>query len=366
MSEQEMPTVITAISSSDIEGFVAGSLFAQGWSVIFRAIDCDSLDRFISNNTELARGALLLYASDLPGISTVKIAELSTKTRQCIGFKSATQIDSELSNLQEVPSSATDLVSLVRGYVRAPMLRTQSHLVRNNKNSRVIAIGSAGSYTGCTVIAMNLAMEMSIMEENTLLIEANFRAPSIAPYLALRNIKAESDWKKIAPNLSLYEIDQENSDSIDEIMNRATSDFDVVIIDIGSISGLSNRLTDRRWTSTMTTWCCDQADELIITSRADQLGHFRLNQVIDLLKQTSIRARLSFILNMKVAGKRGEVAESRFLASVTALKPLRVSSIANDPRAINSAIDEHGTLVEISERSNMRKSIAGLARDLKS
>ena len=115
----------------------------------------------------------------------------------------------------------------------------------------------------------------------------------------------------------------------------------------------------------MTTWCCDQADELMIISRADLLGHHRLNQVIELLKQTSIRAKLSFVLNMKVNGKRGELAESKFISAVTPLKPVRMRSISNDPRAITAAIDEHATLVEINERSNVRKSIAELARELK-
>ena len=78
------------------------------------------------------------------------------------------------------------------------------------------------------------------------------------------------------------------------------------IVDLGSISGLSNRLTDRRWTSTMTTWCCDQGDELMIVSRADQLGAHRLAQVVELLQNTSVRAGLSFVMNMKAPGKRGE------------------------------------------------------------
>lgn len=366
MSEQEMPTVITAISSSEAEGFVAGNLFAQGWSVVFRAIDCDSLDRYITSNPDIAKGALLLFASDLPGISTNKVAEISGKVRQSIGFRSLNQGTTELNNLQEMPTAATDLVSLVRGYVRAPMLRTQVQTFRQQRKSHVVAIGSAGSHTGCTVIAMNLAMELAVLEKSTLLIEANFRAPSIAPYLAMRNIKSEGNWKTIAPHLSVMEIDQESSQHIEEIMNRATTEFDYVIIDLGSISGLSNRLTDRRWTSTMTTWCCDLADELMVISRADQLGHHRLNQVIELMTQTSIRANISFVLNMKVSGKKGDSAEAKFLAAVTPLKPVRVRSIANDPRAVSAAIDEHATLIEINERSNVRKSIAELARELKS
>ena len=116
----------------------------------------------------------------------------------------------------------------------------------------------------------------------------------------------------------------------------------------------------------MTTWCCDQADELMIVSRADQLGTHRLAQVIELLGNTSVRASLSFVMNMKSPGKRGEKEEAQFLSCATALKPLRIRSIAKDSRAVTAAEDEHATLVEINERSNVRKSIAELARELKS
>ena len=366
MSELEMPTVITAISSSVTEGFIAGTLFAQGWSVVFRAIDWESLERYIDTNPEAARGALLLFASDLPGISKAKLDSIAPKIRQRIGFSMGQQEISDLNELHEIPQSATDLVSLVRGFVRAPMVRGLNAPQRVARKSRVIAVGSAGSYTGCTTLAMNMAMELSILEKSTLLIEGNYRAPSIAAYLAMRNINTDAPWKTIAPHLSLSEIDQELSGTIDDFMDRAAAEFDFIIIDLGSISGLSNRLTDRRWTSTMTTWCCDQADELMIVSRADQLGAHRLAQVIELLQNTSVRACLSFVMNMKSPGKRGENEEAQFLKSTTALKPIRIRSIAKDSRAVIAAEDEHATLVEINERSNVRKSIAELARELKS
>ena len=366
MSELEMPTVITAISSSETEGFIAGTLFAQGWSVVFRAIDWASLDRFLLDNQELAKGALLLFASDLPGISQANLDLIAPKVRQSIGFSIEQQQDGDFKHLYEVPQSATDLVTLVRGFVRTPMVRGNNTPQRALRKARVIAVGSAGSYTGCTTLAINVAMELSILEKSTLLIEGNYRAPSIAAYLAMRNINSESQWKTIAPHLSLTEINQEHAGRVDEFMERAAAEFEFIIIDLGSISGLSNRLTDRRWTSTMTTWCCDQADELMIVSRADQLGTHRLAQVIELLGSTSVRASLSFVMNMKSPGKRGEKEEAQFLNCATALKPIRIRSIGKDSRAVTAAEDEHATLVEINERSNVRKSIAELARELKS
>ena len=364
MSELMLPIVITAVADPEAEGFIASTLFAQGWSVVFRAIDWDCLERYVNENPERAKSALLIYASDLTGISKLRVHAIVAKFRQIIGFATNSNSNPEFADLSQMPAAAGDLVSLVRGFVRAPMLRTSAQLPSQLRKAKVLAVGSAGSYTGCTLISINLAMELSNLGKSTLLIEANFRSPSISAMLAMRNIGADSSWKTIAPQLSLYEITQEQAGDIDALMTRAGNEFDYVIVDIGSISGLSNRLTDRRWTSTMTTWCCDQADELLVVARSDYLGLLRLNHVIELLLQTSVRAELSFVLNMKSPGKRGDVEQSRFLAATTPLKPLRVRTIAKDARAIVAAEDERATLIETNERSAVRKSIAELACEI--
>ena len=364
MSNQELPVVITAISDAQFEGFVSGTLFAQGWSVVFRAIDTEAIERYCSNNVEQAASSLLIYSPDLPGITLDVVKQLSTKVKQVVGF--STQTNTEFVDLHPIPATATDLVSIVRGFVRAPMLRQVSAINRANRKAHVLAIGSAGSDTGCTTIALNLAMELSVLGKSTLLIDANFRAPSIAALIAIRNVQSESGWRTIAPQLAIAEITQQEAGTIDELMESATQNFDNIVIDLGSISGLSNRLTDRRWTSNVTTWCCDQADELMITSRADFLGHYRLVQVIDLLQQTSIRAQLSFTQNMKSSGKRGDAEMARFLTVTTALKPIRVRSMKQEVRSVQAAEDEHATMVEINERSHLRKAIAELAREITS
>jgi MinD-like ATPase involved in chromosome partitioning or flagellar assembly len=356
--------VITAIANPEAEGFVAGTLYAQGWNVVFRAIDWTSLHTYLQANAELCKNVLLIFGTDLPGTDKKLLDSLNGAVRQVIGFSLPNVENQDFGVLNPLPTVGTDLISLVRGFVRAPLVRTNSVTQRKPRTSKVIAISSAGSYTGCTFIALNIAMELSLLEKSTLLIEANFRAPSLAPLLSMRKITDNSQWKKIAPNLSLSEITQSTSDGLTDFMGKVTDAFDFVVLDIGSISGLSNRLTDRRWTSTVTTWCCDQADELMITSRADYLGHHRLLQVIDLLQQTSIRAQLSFTQNMKSSGKRGDAEMARFLTAATALKPIRVRTLKQEARSVQAAQDEHATMVETNERSQLRKAIAELAREM--
>ena len=364
MSDVELPTVITAITNAQIEGFVAGTLFAQGWSVIFRAIDIESLESYIKSSPESARGAILIFAPDLSGITRERLHSISATVKQLLGFSDDPAQDGVLGELHRVPTTATDLISLVRGFVRAPMLRQSTQLSRQGRRAHVLAVGSAGSSTGCTTLAINIAMELSLFEKATLLVDANFRAPSIAALLAVRNVHSESGWRSIAPSLSIAEISQEQATTVDAFMEQATQSFDYIILDLGSISGLSNRLTDRRWTSTMTTWACDQGNELMVVARPDVLGQHRLEQISSLIEKTSIRSALSFTLNMRSQGRKGSDEEARFLAITTPLRPLNVRVIARDARATTAAEAQKSTLIEVNERSSLRKSIATIASEI--
>ena len=365
MSNQELPVVITAIADVQFESFVAGTLFAQGWSVVFRAIDYQGLESYCANNAQSAASALLIFSPDLAGITGESVAQFTGRFKQIVGFSDQSFSGDPFGELHKIPISVTDLVSVIRGFIRSPMMRPVSQISRHERKSHVMSVGSAGSDTGCSTIALNMAMELSVLEKSTLLIDANFRAPSIAALIAIRNVRSESGWRNIAPNLAIAEIGQSEALSIDQFMESAVSNFDNIVIDLGSISGLSNRLTDRRWTSTMTTWSCDQGDELMVIARPDLLGIHRLEQVSNLIEKTSIRSALSFVLNMRSPGKKGEEEEARFLAITTRLRPLCVRVIGRDARTAAMALEQKATLIEVNQRSSMRKSIAKIASEIK-
>jgi Mrp family chromosome partitioning ATPase len=364
MAEHELPIVITAIADAQTEGFIASGLFAQGWSVVYRALDTTSLKKYIVSNPEIAKNALLLYTPDLAQLNPASSLEFSRMVKQSIGFSNDLEKHQNYPGLYEIPKDLTELVSLVRGSIRSPLIRQQSPVQHSTRRAQVIAIGSAGSGVGCSTVAINIAMELSVLEKSTLLIDANFRAPSIAVLLSLRNLLTDEGWRIVAPQLSISEITQLRSNSIDELMARAIDEFDQIIIDLGSISGLSNRLTDQRWTSKMTTWSCDNADELWIISKPDLLGAHRLDQVLILLEKTAMRAKLGFILNMKSQGKKGDSEEARFLSSITPLRPGSMRVLARDGRSIQASEEARSTLIEVNERSPLRKSLAKIASEL--
>ncbi len=364
MSEIEMPLVVTAVASPNTEGFIASTLFSQGWSVIFRALDIDSLNSFANKDKSESRQALLIYSTDLPGISHQVIQSLRSQFRQVIGFSKNLAENDLYGDLHEIPTSAQDLISLVRGLIRTPLLRSATVSMRAPRRAKIIALSSAGSHTGCTTLAINIAMELSVLNKPTLLIDANFRAPSISANLAIRNLASEGSWIKIAPDFSATEVQQESAPALVDFMERASKDFDFVIVDLGSISGLSDRLTDRRWTSSMTTWICDYGDELIVTARPDLLGVHRLDQVISLMAKTSIRSETSFLLNMRSPGRKGASEEARFLTSVTPMRPSTVRTVVKDSRSAISAQEQRATLVEVNQRGALRKAVAKIASEL--
>ena len=93
MGESEHNSVATAIRSAEFEGFLAGTLFNQGWSVTLRALDIDSLLSYIdSNPTALS---LLLISTDVEGLTPESIREIEKRGIKYFLF-AATQSASEL------------------------------------------------------------------------------------------------------------------------------------------------------------------------------------------------------------------------------------------------------------------------------
>ena len=112
MSNQELPVVITAIADARFEGFVAGTLFAQGWSVIFRAIDFEGLENYCTNNPESASTAMLIFSPDLAGISKDCISRVEPRVKQVVGFSDQMSEESSFNGRRVVMS---DLPGIIKG-----------------------------------------------------------------------------------------------------------------------------------------------------------------------------------------------------------------------------------------------------------
>ena len=366
MAEIALPIVVTAIANSELEGFVAGTLFSQGWNVIFRALDLGSLVNFIDGDPVANKNVVVVFSPDLPGISAISLAALQHKVRQVVGFVSGTSDDQDYAGLFTVPRESSDLLNLVRGFVRAPLIRSASIERNVKRRARVIAVGSPSGASGCTSLAINLAMELSALGKETLLMDADIRHPSIAPMLSLHKLDAEQYSRAIAPHLSVTEFTRERVMRLGDYLDEVVSKNDFVIIDLGSIEGVADSLTDRRWTSTMIHWSCEQADELWLVSKADVLAIHRLESLVRDFSQITMRARVSLTLNLNSRGKKAKYREEQFLSAVAPLNPKGIFTLPRDVRAITHAEEERASLLETDDRSSLRKYIAKIAVELSS
>lgn len=361
MAEIALPVVVTAIANSELEGFVAGTLFSQGWNVIYRSLDIDSLTNFIDSDLDQSRNVVLVYSPDLPGISPDVVLELQGKVRQIVGFSADECETQEFAGLFGIPHDPSELLNLVRGFVRAPLVRNSTVEIPKKRRARVIAIGSASGSAGCTSLAINLAMELSILDHETLLIDADVRHPSIAPLLSLHKLDGENFSRTIASHLSVSEFTRDRAPKMAEYLDHLFASCDFAIIDLGSIEGVSDSLTDRRWTSSMIHWTCERADDLWLVGKADALGIHRLESLVRDFAQLTIRAKVSIALSMNSRGRKGKVREDLFFSTAAPLRPQNLFTLPRDVRTITQAEEERATLVEIDERSPLRKSIAMIA-----
>lgn len=365
MVEIKSPVIITAIADSDFESFVSSNLHSQGWDIVARAVDFASLSNFILENKSLAKTSVLIYTPDLPGLSSQNLIELRSKLRQVIGFATESERVKEPA-LGHRPTDPAELISIVRGIIRRefrePLISRVS--LKSPTGAKIISIGSAGTSTGASTLAINLAMESSLLEKRTLLIDANPIEPTISIALGLRNLKDDVAPRLIAPVLWAYEFTESKTVQLSELFESFLTNFDLIIVDLGSISNLPAKLADRRWGSRTLIWCCDNSDEIWLNSRPDQIGRFRLTKLISELTKTKIKAKLQFVANMEVPLRRNDPSAHEIAATIDQLNPIGRFALPRDNRAVLAAAASSSALSEGSPKSSLRRAISKIASDL--
>jgi Mrp family chromosome partitioning ATPase len=362
VDNQASPIVITAIADSDFEGFVASTLFSQGWSVEFRALSSEALIEHIHSKD--CSKTILIFSPDLPGISQEILNLIKPLLHRVLGFNTASGESRNLFDVSMRPKGPLDLLEAIRGNIRAPMVRSNQVPATSSKRARIIAFGSLGHGVGCTTLAINYSFEIAHLGKKVLLIDANYSAPAIAILLAQRNLNSVESWKHMSENVYGAEVTHENLDIVSADLGSAIQEFDFIIVDLGSISELANILIDRRWNSQIAMWCCNSGDQILIVSGPGILLQHRLRKFILTLNKISISAQIGYIFNGKIKNRKGESEEELFMATVTPLRPTTVYVLPSDLRGVLHARNEQKPLGEVNERGSLRKSIALIASEI--
>jgi hypothetical protein len=194
-----------------------------------------------------------------------------------------------------------------------------------------------------------------------LLIDADVRSPAIATLLGLHKLDHEDFARPIADHLQASEFTQSRVKSLAEYLDFVVDNFDFVVVDLGSVEEFSDSQTDRRWSATMVHWACENAEEMIFVGKADFLSMHRFEVLVKSLVRTSINAKVSFLLNMRHSGRSGAGREANFFSKNSAFHPHRKIVLPKDVPAMQRAETERATLLEVSERSGLRREISKLA-----
>ena len=71
MGDVVQQIAVTGIRDAEFEGFVASALYEQGWNVLFRALDFQSLNTYL--DTSATDKPLLLLSTDCEGLTPERL-----------------------------------------------------------------------------------------------------------------------------------------------------------------------------------------------------------------------------------------------------------------------------------------------------
>jgi Mrp family chromosome partitioning ATPase len=346
---------ITGIRDPERESFIASTLFNQGWSITMRALDFPDILKLCEDNLDYK--PTIILATDLEGLTPAGIAQLQNCGFPLFLFTSEKLEDSDFLGAQAFPETELELSALMRGSLRVPLIQTsKANLVIRAK---IIAVASGANAAGCTTFVINLATELSALGKKCLLVDAHAFAPAIASLLSARGLR--DCCTQISENLWAMEISQNTLERDISQLQRARSEFDFIVIDLGAVRQLGVQLTSKRWESEAINWCSNYADQLWILSRSDQLSLERLRELLKELSHNAVKPTVTCVHNMRNVGKKNSPLDQSFSQSTQILKNASLVTLPLDERSTFRAESEHTTLVEVNERSHLRRAIAEIA-----
>jgi MinD-like ATPase involved in chromosome partitioning or flagellar assembly len=358
---KSQPTAITAIHRADHESFAASTLFSQGWSVLHRALEWGSLIEFLDTSTSTPD--VLLCSTDLVGYEPKLIEEIKSRGIKVFLFRSENQSLDQDPLAIAMPTTALELIGLVRGSIRSPMVR-ETPKENPKVRAKVLGITSAHCAAGCTTLAINLASELSASGKRTLLVDAHSHAPAVAILLGEQGLQSARGYQQLSTGFWAMEITQSNTVESIAALDIATYEFDFIVIDLGVTHDLAQLLSGRRWSGETLVWTVSSADELWVVAKSDLLSLERLRKLSQEFLRNSIKPELSFVHSHSHSGRRSTTADESFTSMVRALKPKKIIKVPLDSRSITSAEKSHETLYQSNERSLLRKRIQEIAGEM--
>lgn len=351
MLRSEIPQleVITAIADAESEDFLAQLLFSQGWNIIFRALDADSLRHFLTTRS-LELRTVIIYLSDFPGLLPGELENVTAPTFTTISIDSIpinshllmTHIRSSLRSPMIRDPSETDvpvreeiecekLVPEAREPLISPnpymgrenheydarrggragrsddMGKIQTNLhdvyrgsaaypVRNGQSKRMIAVtGTAGS-PGRTRFSLLLAEEYA-KAQRVLIVDADIKS------LGLTRQRDQIG----RPEIDVLSLNVEDRPTV------ISEEAPVMIVDMGAMPVMAEAVSDRRWHGTLINNVLNSATHVVYLSKSTQVSMSELSQFLKEYPILLKRIPITYICILTGHSRELRQWESRFL-----------------------------------------------------
>jgi capsular exopolysaccharide synthesis family protein len=198
------------------------------------------------------------------------------------------------------------------------LLRTNLLFVLDNPDKKVINIVSSISGEGKTVVSINMAMSLALLDKKVLLVGLDIRKPKLDEYLKLDNKTGISLYLSghmsqqelvqpsgIHPNLSVIMAGPEPPNPnelltkpvLDKLINDLRKEFDYIVIDTAPMGVVSDSFTLNRI-----------ADVNLYVVRADYTPKKNIEEATRLYTQSKLK-EMFFVLNGTDMKKTGYSAD---------------------------------------------------------
>jgi hypothetical protein len=315
-SEIPQLEVVTAVGDAEVEDYIAQLLFSQGWNIVYRSFDMESLIEFFASRPIELR-TVLVYRRDLPEFNIEKMNSLLSPTLTMI-------------SLDEIPITAHQVMSHIRSQLRLPLIVNQSknisQPVSQEKIETILITGTSGA-PGRSTLAVNLALDLSLP-----IYDFDFKSPAIN-YLIERS---ELDIKiaRLATDKPREYLPEESA-----------------ILDLGALPPLTEMVNDRRWQAALLNSAFDSATKLLYVCKANGLSLMRLQKFIEDFPVLLKKIPIIYIFNLAGNSREERALERGFLkivsgeSAIVIPHDLRIANPNKSSKSSNRVIGKLSSLV---------------------
>jgi Mrp family chromosome partitioning ATPase len=321
---------ITAIADIEVESFLTASLQRLGHHVVYRALSCGDLLRNLKEAGDIS--VTVIISKDFAAIEEL----LQVVDSQRISFIP----------LLEIPHSDFDVSELIR-----PIADSNNSSSGTLKlDNHIIGVASLGTRVGASTLALNIAQEIANSGKETLLIDGNIASRFLRSHFDIFGLNRE--LINLDTNFNLFEL--ETMSAFEKFLPEV-SRSDYLVIDIGDIHRFEERLAGRRKSDAAFNLMAHHGSELLVVTDEERIAQSEVQELFGRFKKTSLRPKISYILNQSTAINRR--AKERQSALISTNFSAHCQIFNRDIRGVSKMVSQKSTLAKACPQSRLRHEI---------